>query len=138
MGINVNSYNWDNETLLTKFMRACMKAGVSGSGLCFDPSAADERADAFFLKRVILARLDGQKPPFQAGDTVSVTGVGGAWPIEGIGYNIPTGNIEVISDLRYNGKEVWSVKLKNRDRQLYLAKNFILVPPTDNPPDDAA
>jgi hypothetical protein len=60
-----NPYTWDDEELLKRFMNACSRAGVSGSGLIFDVAAGTNIAYAHYLKGVVLARIQGVKPPLE-------------------------------------------------------------------------
>jgi hypothetical protein len=65
------AYAMSNVELLNEFCRYYAKAAVSNSGLvisCFGSYEADE---ANYFKGVLLARLDGVKPPFKRGDVVS-------------------------------------------------------------------
>ena len=59
------SHEVSNVELIERFMKACARAGISNSGLCIDPSAGAQIVQMNYLRGVILARLDGQKPPFK-------------------------------------------------------------------------
>lgn len=134
-----NPYDWDNETLLKGFMRACAKAGVSGSGLCYDPFAHYDHAEALFLKGVVLAKMEGARPPFKPSDNVVTTSERRTWPQGGLQSDlIPPGEIVKVVRIQYDGKGVWKVGIRGHENLLYRTEDFSLVPPKVNPPDDAA
>ena len=58
------------EDLLNVFFRACAQAGISNSGLVMSFSASDDINEASYFKGVVLARLEGAKPPFRRDDVV--------------------------------------------------------------------
>ena len=63
-----NPYEWDADTLLVCFMRACVRVG-SNSG-AFSPSTGNDLGEAHYLQGVVLARIKGVKPPFSPGAQV--------------------------------------------------------------------
>ncbi len=63
-----SAYDYTNKELVTAFLDAAARAGVSSSGLVFDLTRDSSVADACYLKGILLSRLDGKKPPFAAGD----------------------------------------------------------------------
>lgn len=66
------SYEVSNIELINRFGDACARAGIANSGLCIDFTAGDKIVQVNYLKGVILARLDGQKPPFEPGMKVRI------------------------------------------------------------------
>lgn len=64
------AYEMNNETLVKEFADACAKAGTACSGLVIDVRGPEYVEEAQYLKGVLLARLDGLKPPFKRDDTV--------------------------------------------------------------------
>ena len=66
----VNVYDMPNGKIIEEFMQACAKASISNSGLCIDVMAGYELERAYYLKGVVLARMDKQTPPFKSGDVV--------------------------------------------------------------------
>lgn len=65
-----SAYERSNEALLEAFARARAHVGASNSGLVSDPLWREWRDEARHLKRVLLSRLEGQKPPFKQSDVV--------------------------------------------------------------------
>ncbi len=65
-----NPYAWDTEKLLSEFMNACARTGISNSGLVISFSAGFDHSQAHYLRGVVRARIDGVKPPIQPGDQV--------------------------------------------------------------------
>ena len=91
------AYEMDNRTLLKEFWMACARAGVSGSGLVIDVAGPSNAEEARYLKGVLLARLEGKKPPFKRGDVVNP--VGGGQP-------------RTIERIHYNGGDQWSLEFE--------------------------
>ena len=60
----------DTGKLLSVFMNACARAGVSSSGLVIDLSGSDDLGNAHYLRGVIHARIDRATPPFHPRDRV--------------------------------------------------------------------
>jgi hypothetical protein len=56
-----------DQELVDEFMNACARAGASNSGLVIDFAAGSDRAEAHYLKGVVLARIAGVKPPLRPG-----------------------------------------------------------------------
>ncbi len=67
------AYEMSHEELVNYFMRICARAGTASSGLVIDVTGLYEAAEAKYLKGVLLARLDGQKPPFKREEEIEVT-----------------------------------------------------------------
>lgn len=68
----VTVYELSNVELTDTFMKACARAGVSNSGLCIDPSAGADVVEMNYIKGAVLARMDGQKPPFEPETKVKI------------------------------------------------------------------
>ncbi len=64
------AYEASNKELIERLMKACARAGVSNSGLCFDPGAGVDIAQMLYLKGAVLARIERQKPLFKPGARV--------------------------------------------------------------------
>lgn len=69
------AYDLSNSELLGKLVNVAARAGISGSGLVIDCGSQSYFSDLRYLKGVVLARLEGKKPPFKTGDRV--------FPVEG-------------------------------------------------------
>ncbi len=66
------AYEQDNIQLLDRLINASAKAGVSQSGLIFSPMTNIDVLNLAYLKGVVLARLEGVKPPFSPQTKVEV------------------------------------------------------------------
>jgi len=96
------AYEASNSELVDRFMEACARAGVSNSGLCIDMLAGADVVQMNYLKGAILARLDGQKPPFAPGTKVRVKD-GVALPIRAKHYDAP----DLKGEQTYTIDRVW-------------------------------
>jgi len=65
-----NPYAWNTEKLLSEFMNACARTGISNSGLVISFSAETDHSRAHYLRGVVLSRIEGVRPPVQPGDQV--------------------------------------------------------------------
>ena len=81
------AYEALSSELVDRFMKACARAGVSNSGLCMDPSAGADIVQMNYLRGAVLARMDGQKPPFKSGKVGVKEEV--VLPIRPRGYDAP-------------------------------------------------
>ncbi len=144
--IYTNHYKWNGEALLWALMQACKRVGARGSELKtgFYFREIYEQPDAltaFYLKGVLLAKLEKQKPPFQPGDNVITTNERRTVPLSGlVSECMPPGEIVKIVRVHYDGFGIWRVEIEEHPGLLYRAEDFTLVPATDNPPpmNDAA
>ncbi len=124
-----SAYDLENEELLRMFMNACARAGVSGSGLVIDPSAGYELAEAHYLKGVVLARMEGKRPPFKAGDEIiSESGVRETYST----LAIPPKQKLGVRRIYYMGGDDWSVEFPEYSGHPYPADKFILAPPENS------
>ena len=124
-----SAYNLDNEGLLKIFMNACARAGVSRSGLVIDPPAGYELAEAHYLKGVVLARMEGKRPPFKAGDEIiSESGVREGYST----LAIPPKQKLRVRCVYYKGSNNWSVEFPGLSGGSYPAEKFVLAPPENS------
>ena len=66
------AYDWPNEKLINAYAEACMRAGVSNSGLVIDFMSGTNHEEARYLRGVILSRLDGKTQSFRRDDVVVI------------------------------------------------------------------
>ncbi len=93
------SYEISDEDLVRRFSEACVRTGVSNSGLCISPGADDDAVHARYLKGVVLARLAGKKPPYEPSQRVVVTRDG----LQGSSYRLPI----LAAGSQYTIEKVW-------------------------------
>jgi len=108
------AYDLNNEDLLDRFVNACVKAGISCSGLVIDPCADYDHMNAKYLRGVVLARLEGQKPPLASGTKVIVPE---GRKVTGILYNqeiLFPGTIFTVERVFFFGKGNWCVELRKK------------------------
>jgi len=67
------AYDYTHAELVDAFWRTVAKAGVSNSGLAIDIMAGHDRAEASYLRGVLLSRLELQERPFTRGDYVRLS-----------------------------------------------------------------
>ena len=67
------AYDYSRAELVDAFWRTVAKAGVSNSGLAIDIMAGHDRAEASYLRGVLLSRLELQERPFTRGDYVRLS-----------------------------------------------------------------
>lgn len=126
------AYEMTNEELLREFGQACAEAGLSNSGLVIDVMGPVHVGEARYLKGVVLARLDGQKPPFSCEDVVQSKSGG---EVRAVGYGglfAISGSHEIFR-VHYLGNEKWLMELRDipeatRGTLMFPAEEFILVP----------
>ena len=126
------AYEMTNEELLRAFGQACAEAGVSNSGLVIDVMGPVHASEARYLKGAVLARLDGQKPPFSRGDIVQSKS-GGEVRAVGYGGLSVTSKPHEIFRVHYLGNEKWLLELRDipeatRGTPMFPAEEFVLVP----------
>lgn len=63
-------YDLTDTQLVLQFAQACAQGGVANSGLIFDIMGDIHLEDMFRLRRALLARLAGEKPPVRPGALV--------------------------------------------------------------------
>ena len=136
----MNAYELDNEALLKEFMNACGRAGTSNSGLCYDLAASEHLKYAHYLKGVVLAKIEGEDPPFKPGDIVICVKRDGAYPAFGYSSFPLPGTIlcqrqpKKIIRVYYKGGKKWEVELAPNHERLYRAEDFsIAETPNDTP-----
>lgn len=64
------AYEMSNEELVDAFANACAASGTANSGLVIDITGPAKASRACYFRGVLLARLEGQKPPFNLSDAV--------------------------------------------------------------------
>ena len=101
------AYDMSNEELLGAFMNACGRAGLSNSGMCISASAGDDLTEAHYFRGVVLAGLEGVKPPFKPGEKVHSPEK--VWPVRpAYSPSIEKGAVFTIERVHYKGKgEGW-------------------------------
>lgn len=127
----MDAYELSNEALLKEFMEACARAGVSNSGLCYSPTAGVHQDRANYFRGVVLARLEGEKPPFKPGDTIICVKPNGAYQTTGYCHTPMRGWTEPqkVVRLYYKGAKVWELKVANHNNdEFYRAEDFALAP----------
>lgn len=101
-------------------MNACARAGFSGSGAVIDPSARSDLSAAHYLKGVLMARLDGVKPPFNPGDELYPKNIitrpsdRNHWQRSRDGRPLSPPGL-VIKELHYVGKDCWDIIFVGKD-----------------------
>jgi len=129
------AYEMSDQELVEAFMNACARAGASNSGLVIDFSAPSDRAEAHYLKGVVLARLAGVKPLLRRGARVQVNQAhsGGVrstnYDRESYSYHkIEPGSMHEITRVHYmDGK--WELSFKGPELSYrFKAEDFELVP----------
>ncbi len=68
------AYDYTHAELVDAFTEAVAKSGISNSGLVISVFAGYDAAEAFYLKGVLLSRLEGAERPFTRGDHVKISG----------------------------------------------------------------
>src|SRR3569832_2801825 len=108
------AYEMSDQELLDEFMNACARAGTSNSGLVIDFSAGSDRAEAHYLRGVVLSRIDGEKPPFARGDKV-ILNQPPAQSVNKVNYSprfLKEGEVHEVSRIYYEGKRTWALSFK--------------------------
>ncbi len=126
------AYEMSNRDLLRTFTEACAEAGVSCSGIVFDPGASLVVRRFRYLEGVLLSRLDGVKPPFKPGDVVQAKD-GAAADLKGHWLPPPPGELTV-QRVHYAGGGDWLLEFKgipqdhNGAYPTFIAKGVVTIP----------
>ncbi len=126
------AYEMTNEELLREFGQACAEARLSNSGFVVDVMGPVHASEARYLKGVVLARLDGQKPPFSRGDVVQSKSGDGARAVGWHGRLSGASEPHEIFRVHYLGNEKWLLEFRNlpegmEGTPLFQAEEFVLV-----------
>jgi len=125
------AYDMSNGELIDAFANACARSGASNSGLCIDPMGPWHAADARYFKSVLLARLEGLKPPFKRGDVVKTKSGQGAHSMDYWGPSMPHNAHQTIHRIYYDGNGRWlldfeGISSKERRDPQFNADDFVL------------
>ncbi len=124
------AYGLPNKELVEEFARACAQSGMSNSGLVIDVMGSVYYAEEVrYLKGVLLARLEGAKPPFGRGDIVKTKTGKNVYSVEHA-YSLPHNQRQIISRIYYDGGR-WLLKFKGvpageRGYPRFNADEFVL------------
>jgi len=129
-------YELSESELVKEFRQACIKLGMSGGVLTFNPAEIWDMIEVEYLQGAVLARLRKLTPPFQPGDRVRedlpTKLIGGA-------ERGPTPGEEHIVDRMFFDGERWLVSWKGHPHPLdrhqqrrewrFDATSLVLSPP---------
>lgn len=129
------AYEMTNEGLIQAFARACAEAGLSSSGLVIDLMGPAHASEARYLKSVLLARLEGQKPPFSRGDVVHSKSGASIRAVEYGTLSATPGPHEILR-IHYEGNGKWLLEIRDIPEGTegtwgtpkFPAEEFVLVP----------
>ena len=125
------AYEMGNKDLVSEFGRVCGRSGSSNNGCAIDCSGSMWAEEARYFKGVLLARLEGAKPPFKPGDKVKVgknnTARSTDWRCE---FSLPPNSSHKIHRIHYGGEGKWFLEIKNpspqkEDRSLFDLGHFV-------------
>jgi len=120
-----------NEQLIQAFARTCAASGVANSGLVVDVMGPIHASEARYLKSVLLARLEGQKPPFNRRDLVESKSLQAVWSADGARFSATPGPHEIFR-VHYEGNGKWFLEFKDipegrLEAPRFPAEEFVLV-----------
>lgn len=127
------AYERADAGVLEQFAEACMRLGVSQSGLCISFGGGHDWLNAKYFEGVILARLRGRTPPFRPGQKLRVkAGEKYSW------YNQPSpdGKVLTVERVYFDNQGRWTIAFdefwpwndEGRLRDRYPADRFEVVP----------
>jgi len=126
------AYEMSNADLLQAFARACAEAGVAISGFVLDPMGPLHADTAHYLKGVLLARLEGIKPPFSRDDIVQSKSEKEVRPEDFRGLSAAPGP-QKIRRIYYEGSGKWLLEFEGvpdgrNGTSIFLTEKFSPVP----------
>jgi hypothetical protein len=83
-----------------------------------------------YLRAVILSKLDKQEPPFKPGESVELSGVFPLQSVNRIDYRprfLKIGEVHEVVRVYYEGKNTWSLLLRDDEQFRYFAAAFTKV-----------
>ena len=125
------AYEMSNEEILKEFRRACAQSGTANRGLVIDVMGPAYAKEVRYLNGVLLAKLEGIKPPFKRNDTVKVKPDGEVRPADWWGQPLLRDQKQIISRIHYDGNGKWLLEFQDIPREQegypqFNANGFIL------------
>jgi hypothetical protein len=111
------AYDMSNGELIDAFAQACAKSGVSNSGLCIDPWGPLHATEAYYLKGVLLARMEGLKPPLKRGDVVRSKSDQNVHSVDYLGPSLAHDSDQTIHRINYGGNGKWLLEFFDVPRE---------------------
>ena len=105
------AYEMDNESLIREFARACAQSGTSNSGLVIDAMGSLYAEEVRYLKGVLLARLEGVKPPFKRNNIVQAKSAKEVHSTDWV-RSLPSDSHQKIRRIHYDGNGKWLLEFK--------------------------